>query len=88
LTAFAAANLKGTNLPVPAVTPATPQQPKTLPHALGRAAASSSIAIGPDARLGKALKEYALAFEKVFDHLVGFILLLISLHLFRLERLV
>jgi len=65
LTSFAAANLKGTSLPVPAVSPVTPQQPKTLPHAMGRAAAAGAMSIGENDRLGKALKEYALAFEKI-----------------------
>ncbi|KAG8931011.1 hypothetical protein FRC02_003379 [Tulasnella sp. 418] len=67
VTAFAAANLKGTNLPVPNVTAQTPQQPKTLPHAIGRAAASAALAIGPNERLGKALKEFAVAYEKIGD---------------------
>lgn len=68
LTSFAATNLKGTSLPSPNVTAAPVQQPKTLPHALGRAAATASNALNTptgEPRLGQALKEYALAYEKI-----------------------
>ncbi|KAF5319677.1 hypothetical protein D9619_008902 [Psilocybe cf. subviscida] len=72
ITSFAATNLKGTNLPVPAA-PAPPpaQQHKTLPHALARAAhtASAAVSTGPAVaaegdRLGKALELYAGGWEK------------------------
>jgi len=65
ITSFAATNLKGTSLPVPSVTPATQQQPKTLPHALARAAAASAVAIGPNERLGTALNEYSQGWQKI-----------------------
>lgn len=72
VTNFAANNLKGTNLPAPSPTPAPTPQHKTLPHALSRAAntASSSLASAPggrDDRLGKALTEYAGAWERIGD---------------------
>ena len=75
ITAFAASNLKGTNLPVP-VSPSAlpPTQHKTLPHALTRAAHTASAtvvaasgAVGPtadDEKLGKALGLYAVGWEK------------------------
>jgi len=68
LTSFAASNLKGTALPAPNVTAAPAVQAKTLPHALGRAAASASNSLNTpqgEPRLGAALKEYALAYEKI-----------------------
>ncbi|KZW03255.1 hypothetical protein EXIGLDRAFT_725710 [Exidia glandulosa HHB12029] len=65
VTSFAATNLKGTNLPVPSVAPPPPTQHKTLPHALARAASSSAIALGPEARLGKGLTLYAQATDKI-----------------------
>lgn len=72
ITNFAAANLKGTNLPAPA--PVTPpaQQHKTLPHALGRAATQAATALqatpGAEAdKFGKALASYASAWEKIAD---------------------
>ncbi|CCA68280.1 related to GVP36-Golgi-vesicle protein of unknown function [Serendipita indica DSM 11827] len=65
VTSFAAANLKGTNIPVPSVTPAVKPQPKTLPHALSRAALSGAADLGPDLRLGKALDLYGNAMAKV-----------------------
>ena len=55
-------------MPTPNVTAPPAQQPKTLPHALARAAAQSSNALNTpsgETRLGQALKEYALAFEKI-----------------------
>ncbi|KIM37456.1 hypothetical protein M413DRAFT_448508 [Hebeloma cylindrosporum] len=53
LTSFAATNLKGTNLPVPAApTAPPPQQHKTLPHALTRAAHAASIAVSSTAAGG------------------------------------
>ncbi|KZT57981.1 hypothetical protein CALCODRAFT_452219 [Calocera cornea HHB12733] len=67
LTAFAATNLKGTSIPTPQVTPAVKVPPKTLNHALSRAAAAGAAAEGPDERLGKALKIYAEVEEKVGD---------------------
>ncbi|KIP02004.1 hypothetical protein PHLGIDRAFT_79757 [Phlebiopsis gigantea 11061_1 CR5-6] len=72
ITNFAAANLKGTNLPVPA--PVTPpaQQHKTLPHAIGRAAttAAQTLQLMPNAaddKFGKSLASYAGAWEKIAD---------------------
>lgn len=79
ITSFAATNLKGTNLPVPAAPSAPPpQQHKTLPHALTRAAHSASVAVSSTAagasasaaagetdRLGKALGLYAAGWDKV-----------------------
>ncbi|KAF9507654.1 hypothetical protein BS47DRAFT_1351243 [Hydnum rufescens UP504] len=70
VTSFAANNFKGTALPVPTVTAPSAPQPKTLPHALGRGAAQASnvlAAASPSAetRLGQALKEYALAYDKI-----------------------
>jgi hypothetical protein len=55
---------------VPTVTAPSAPQPKTLPHALGRGAAQASnllAAASPSAetRLGQALKEYALAYDKI-----------------------
>ncbi|KAH7103381.1 hypothetical protein BKA62DRAFT_696776 [Auriculariales sp. MPI-PUGE-AT-0066] len=65
VTAFAATNLKGTNLPAPAVSAAPTVQHKTLPHALARAAAAGASSVGPEARLGKGLLLYAQASEKI-----------------------
>jgi len=67
-TSFAANNFKGTSLPTPNVTAAPVQQPKTLPHALGRAAALAANSLNTpsgETRLGQAFKEYALASEKI-----------------------
>lgn len=72
ITNFAAANLKGTNLPTPApVSPTTPQH-KTLPHAIGRAATNAAAAVSStagtgDDKLGKALHAYSGAWEKIAD---------------------
>ena len=59
--------MKGTALPTPPVTPAAARQYKTLPHALERAASAASAALGTpeSSRLGLALKNYALAWEKI-----------------------
>ncbi|VDC00442.1 unnamed protein product [Peniophora sp. CBMAI 1063] len=69
ITNFAAANLKGTNLPAPNPTAPPPKQHKTLPHALGRAATQAAQHIqgvaGPEDRLGRALAEYAGAWDKI-----------------------
>ncbi|KAH9946565.1 BAR domain-containing family protein [Amylocystis lapponica] len=72
ITNFAAANLKGTNLPAPEPTTPVAAQHKTLPHALGRAATSAAAtlqaAAAPgDDKLTKALGEYAGAWEKISD---------------------
>lgn len=72
ITNFAAANLKGTNLPAPQPAVAVEHQHKTLPHALRRSATAASTIIhsapgGPDDKLGKALGEYASAWEKISD---------------------
>ncbi|KAI1787516.1 BAR domain-containing family protein [Ganoderma leucocontextum] len=71
ITNFAAANLKGTNLPTPApVSPAAPQH-KTLPHAIGRAATTAahvqSTSTTGENKLGKALGVYAASWEKIAD---------------------
>ncbi|OBZ73201.1 Protein GVP36 [Grifola frondosa] len=72
ITSFAAANLKGTNLPTPASpTPAAPQH-KTLPHAIGRAATTAAVTMqtasgANDDKFGKALHAYASAWEKIAD---------------------
>lgn len=72
LTNFAAANLKGTNIPAP--DPVTPpaQQHKTLPHALGRAATNAAHILqstpgAEDNKLGKAMSSYAGAWEKIAE---------------------
>lgn len=71
LTSFAANNLKGTNLPVPAEPVAPPpSQHKTLPHALLRAATAASNAIHAtvpesDDRLANSLALYAAGYEKI-----------------------
>jgi hypothetical protein len=70
ITNFAAANLKGTNLPAPA--PAVPPTSvhKTLPHALARSAASASSSVrvanpGVEDKLASGLRVYAQAWEKI-----------------------
>jgi len=65
VTSFAAANLKGTNIPAPQVAPAVQPQHKTLPHALSRAALAGAQALGTDLKLGKALDLYGGALQKV-----------------------
>lgn len=65
VTSFAAANLKGTNIPAPSVAPAVQPQHKTLPHALSRASLAGAQALGTDLRLGKALDLYGGALQKV-----------------------
>lgn len=73
ITTFAASNLKGTNLPVPAAPSGPPRsQHKTLPHALSRAShtaagtISQAISRGGDAdKLSKALALYASGWDKV-----------------------
>ena len=72
ITNFAAANLKGTNLPAPEPVTAPAQQHKTLPHAIGRAAtaAAQTLQSTPTAaedKFGKALAGYAGAWEKIAD---------------------
>jgi hypothetical protein len=64
VTSFAAANLKGTSIPAPPVAAAAKVQPKTLAHALSRAALSGAASLGPDIRLGKALDLYGNAQAK------------------------
>ncbi|TFK51479.1 hypothetical protein OE88DRAFT_1735375 [Heliocybe sulcata] len=57
---------KGTNLPTPASPPPAAQyQPKTLPHALARAATTAGASLPEDDKLGKGLREYAGAWEKI-----------------------
>jgi len=67
IVSFAATNLKGTKLPVPTPNQPAPQQPKTLPHAINRAATNAANALGPNERLGKGLAVYAGAFQKIGD---------------------
>lgn len=47
----------------PGATPPAP--PKTLPHALSRAAKAGALNVGLEERLGKTLNTYAEAMEKV-----------------------
>nr|ODN93104.1 cytoplasmic protein [Cryptococcus depauperatus CBS 7841] len=67
--AFANKNLKGTNLPIPIPSPTAPapHQPKTLAHALSRAAKSGATELGDTDRLGVSLGIYGAALEKVGD---------------------
>ncbi|RPD58248.1 hypothetical protein L226DRAFT_536784 [Lentinus tigrinus ALCF2SS1-7] len=72
ITNFAAANLKGTNLPTPAPVEAATPQHKTLPHAIGRAATNAASAVlstaaGNEDKLGKGLHAYSGAWEKIAD---------------------
>ncbi|KAI9635300.1 putative cytoplasm protein [Dioszegia hungarica] len=66
---FANKNLKNTSLPipVPAQPSQGPPQPKTLPHAISRAAKSGATELGAGDRLGTALGVYGNAMEKVGD---------------------
>lgn len=71
ITNFAAANLKGTNLPTPEPTSPT-QQHKTLPHALGRAATTAATTLhevpgSSEDKLAKGLAQYAGAWEKIAE---------------------
>ncbi|KAJ9124809.1 hypothetical protein QFC24_003178 [Naganishia onofrii] len=63
------------NLPFPIApaTPATsqPTPPKTLPHALSRAAREGALHVGTEERLGKALDTYATAMEKASPQTVS-----------------
>jgi len=70
ITNFAATNLKGTNLPAPAAPRPLETQHKTLPHALGRSAATASRTLqatsgGAEDKLGKALRLYAGVWDKI-----------------------
>lgn len=72
ITNFAAANLKGTNLPAPEPSAPPAQQHKTLPHALGRAATTAvttlqAIPGASEDKLAKSLTAYAGAWEKIAD---------------------
>ena len=72
ITTFAAANLKGTNLPAPSPTAPPVQQHKTLPHALGRAAINAANALqdtpgAADDKLAKGLAQYASAWDKIAE---------------------
>lgn len=70
---FASQNLKNVKLPGPLSPAATepsaaaPAPPKTLPHALSRAAKAGSAHIGLSDKLGKSLNTYGDAMEKVGD---------------------
>ena len=72
LTSFAATNLKGTSLPVPAAPSAPPRsQHKTLPHALSRASHTAAGTISRAAsrgdvdKLSKALALYGSGWDRV-----------------------
>ena len=72
LSSFAATNLKGTNLPVPAAPGEPPIAPhKTLPHALLRASTTGANVIrtaagaGAEDRLGHALAQYSEAWDRI-----------------------
>jgi Bin/amphiphysin/Rvs domain for vesicular trafficking len=70
ITNFAATNLKGTNLPAPAPVIPPAAQHKTLPHALGRSAASSAsllraTSLGADDKLCSAMTLYAGVWDKI-----------------------
>lgn len=73
ITNFAAANLKGTNLPAPAPAMPPAHQHKTLPHALGRAATTAAQAVqsavpagaGTEDKLGSGLALYASGWDKI-----------------------
>ena len=72
ITSFAATNLKGTNLPVPAAPTERPISPhKTLPHALLRASSSAASVIrtaastGSEDRLGQAFTQYGEAWDRI-----------------------
>ncbi|KAF7790120.1 hypothetical protein EIP86_001072 [Pleurotus ostreatoroseus] len=72
ITNFAAANLKGTNLPAPAPAAPLAQQHKTLPHALGRAATTAvqtlqTVPGAAEDKFAKGLTSYAGAWEKIAD---------------------
>lgn len=72
ITNFAAANLKGTNLPSPTPSQPHPVQHKTLPHALYRAAATASAELsntnaGREDKLNDAVTAYGMAWEKIAD---------------------
>jgi hypothetical protein len=70
ITNFAATNLKGTNLPLPAPTEAPAVQHTTLPHALCRAAATAAVVLGTvsnDSKLNSAVTAYGMAFEKIAE---------------------
>lgn len=58
---------QNTNLPIPIPSPtaSTPHQPKTLSHALSRAAKSGATELGAEDRLGVSLGIYGAALEKV-----------------------
>ncbi|BEJ14668.1 hypothetical protein CspHIS471_0404350 [Cutaneotrichosporon sp. HIS471] len=62
---FAAKNLKNSPLPVPAEKAPVEHLPKTLPHALSRAAAAGAGQLTSEDRLGAALGTYAVAEQKV-----------------------
>ena len=72
ITNFAATNLKGTNLPVPASSTQPPEHVhRTLPHALSRAANHAAQAVaaspGPEGgdKLAKALKAYGTGWDRI-----------------------
>ncbi|BEI83848.1 hypothetical protein CcaverHIS002_0404520 [Cutaneotrichosporon cavernicola] len=62
---FAAKNLKNSPLPVPAEKAPVEHLPKTLPHALSRAAAAGAGQLTSEDRLGAALGTYAVAEQKI-----------------------
>lgn len=52
-------------MPVPAEKAKQPHQPKTLPHAISRAAKAGAVELGAGDKLGTALGVYGSAMEKV-----------------------
>jgi hypothetical protein len=70
ITNFAATNLKGTSLPVPAAVTPPEKQHKTLPHALGRAATQAANGLqavggGDGGKFGKTLGLYAGVWDRI-----------------------
>ena len=67
VSASSRAKAQNTNLPIPIPSekPKGPIAPKTLPHAISRAAKSGATELGAEDRLGMALGVYGAAMEKV-----------------------
>ncbi|KAH8826802.1 BAR domain-containing family protein [Flagelloscypha sp. PMI_526] len=68
---FAAANLKGTNLPAPQAVAPPEAQHKTLPHALGRSATSAAQGIqaasGNENKFAKSLTLFASGYDRIAE---------------------
>ena len=58
-------------MPVPAEKAKQPHQPKTLPHAISRAAKAGAVELGAGDKLGTALGVYGSAMEKVIFNRAG-----------------